>query len=106
MAVDNKGNLGFVQRMFAMYWTTPEVLPAISKRGAFVGNNILEYTEKNRDTVKRSTLKCNTMVVQQCENIYKYGCCKTQTPQYIKKIAIGIFCSDFKVQTPQDVLKR
>jgi hypothetical protein len=46
------------------------------------------------------------MVVQQCENIYKYGCCKTQTPQYIKKIAIGIFCSDFKVQTPQDVLKR
>ena len=70
-----KGNLGFVQSMFAMYWTTPEVLPAISKRGAFVGNNILEYTEKNRDTVKRSTLKCNTMVVQQCENIYKYGCC-------------------------------
>ena len=46
MVVDNKGNLGFVQRMFAMYWTTPEVLPAISKRGAFVGNNILEYTEK------------------------------------------------------------
>ena len=29
-----------------MHWTTPELLPAISKRGAFVGNNILEYTEK------------------------------------------------------------
>ena len=42
MVVDNKGNLGFVARMCAMHWETSEVLPAISKLGAFVGSNILE----------------------------------------------------------------
>ena len=30
------------------HWVTSEVLPAIRKRGAFVANNINEYSEKNR----------------------------------------------------------
>lgn len=34
----------------------------------------------NEDAVKRSTLRCNTIDVQKCENIYKYGCSKTRHP--------------------------
>lgn len=42
---------------------TSEVLPAIRKREAFV-----------------TKISLNTIVVQQCENIYKYGCSKTRHP--------------------------